>query len=245
MWSSVEIRFRSPNFNRINEDWTREFMILNLPWKIGIRKVIAANNESWIFMQLYCAKHDCTLNWKHTVYFQFKIWSIDRNVVLLEMPTIPHVFDCENRSIGPPYFRWDLISNYVVDNCLKMSLTITIANEEEENKSDVIAKPLELIIEEIDRSLFEVYSTKLQLIINNIADVKITRTIRFKIRTESWCFVIYKTKQNRCDVCVSSKAEILQTGQIEATFNLISTKPDTHSIRAIITEEIITSWISL
>lgn len=99
--SRVNFRYEIPSISKLNEVWSSEFMVHDIPWSVSIGK---RNEEGKQYLAafLYCTKKDIPPNWKHVAWASFKLLPFSDNQNAIEKHSEPCVFDSTGIGYGEP-----------------------------------------------------------------------------------------------------------------------------------------------
>lgn len=227
----VNFRFNISDISKLNEVWSPEIVVQEVPWKIRARRNVHAADK-WLSMCLFCSKKDFPPNWSHAASASIKLLSFNSKVNPIEQNITPNVFS-DNGGVGfDTFIRWtdlfDTKKGYVKDDMISLDIEIIAAEAKEPNKS-------RLGFEQLSKSCEEGCMSTFRLTVTNIRTLMAVKSPQFNLRNIFCHLTLYKYRSKLSINMDMIPKNLLGCSNftVQMTANLISSKGDSNRVQKV------------
>ncbi|XP_055296498.1 uncharacterized protein LOC129565537 [Sitodiplosis mosellana] len=186
--SQVSFRLKVQNVSQLKEVTSPKFVIQDIPWYVRLTKTVE-EAEEFLAIYLCCENKDKSPEWTQPAAASFKLLPFNGNSTAKEYHLEPNVFDRIMTSSGCSSICWadlfDAANHYVKNDAIDLEVSITVADPNDEYKSDSI-------FDAIDNCCDSGRVGTFRLTVNNIENLMAIRSSQFMLRDVPWYLTVFK-----------------------------------------------------
>lgn len=222
------IHFKVPRISKLDEFFSPEIKIYDIPWQVGVKKYIHRAEPS-LAVYLLCTQSNVSTKWTQVASASIQLVSFRRNEDSVHAHISPSIFDNSRMGSGKcSFIKWcdlfDETKNYVKDDAIILDIKIMAENPKLREKS-------KMKFEAIYRCRRKKGLAEYRLNITNIKNLLAVRSPRFIFRGIDWYFTVFKDGSNGLGLRLSNKKTSKEfIIQMNMAIKLVSIRPEKYPI---------------